>query len=391
MKRLFLLTLALGCGSNDSSARPDASPPDASPHGDANVTSDASVDGGCNHGNDPEPTFTTVDASGALTVFKVGAFAFNLDLTSDGKTALIEDATTGNLYFYDTTSGVLTIRANVSGDPSEVMATSIAGNGARVGAMQGATDVNASVWDQCTSWTEIANPNTTGCGTSPPVFNGGVFALNGDGTVGVGNEYNGCTSEARVWTYANGAWTSSVLQNVGPANASNRASAISDDGKVIGGFTMRDTGVDRSPTVWKDGTATLLDPSGQVVGEVLGVSPDGTMATGIWNTVTSNNQPYNTGFYWTTQDGVKLVGTLPTASNTSNVWLVAIAADNRLVFGQAEDASGEHAIVWTKQSGMRKLDDIVAAQGIKLTTGLTTAMAASSDGTVVLGGTGTSS
>ena len=67
------------------------------------------------------------------------------------------------------------------------------------------------------------------------------------------------------------------------ANGNNRASVISADGSVIGGFAQGS--FSRTPAIWSaDGTGQLLDPpNGDVVGEVQGISDDGTTLLGNWD------------------------------------------------------------------------------------------------------------
>jgi hypothetical protein len=121
-----------------------------------------------------------------------------------------------------------------------------------------------------------------------------------------------------------------------------------------------------------------------VVGEVLSVSPDGTMAAGVWNL---------DGFTWTKAGGVVDIGKLPAAQPTDEVFLNAIADNDLLVVGACGDpnpgglGSPVTAIVWTKAKGMRALQGIVTAQGIAIPSGyvLTDVMAASEDGSVLLG------
>jgi hypothetical protein len=92
---------------------------------------------------------------------------------------------------------------------------------------------------------------------------------------------------------------------------------------------------------------------------------------------------------------VAFVPTLPNPQLQDFVFLTAIAANDQLILGAAGDpgwpldlnGSEEFAIAWTKAAGTRKLQDLVSAQGIVLPTDyhLTSANAASADGTVVLG------
>ena len=222
-----------------------------------------------------------------------------------------------------------------------------------------------------------------------------MFDLNGNGVVAVGSVWKKCATSAMLWSAANGTWVETPLTHLGIAAGSNRATAVSDDGTVIGGFAER-MQADRSPVVWSsNGKGTLLEPTGTVVGEVLTVSGDGNMVAGIWNTVDKQNNPINTAFYWTSKDGVKFTGTLPNPQAQDFVWIVAIASKNQLLLGSAGDpgwafdlnGTEEFAVAWTKDKGMRKLQDLVVAQGITIPAGydLTGISAASADGTVVLG------
>jgi hypothetical protein len=68
------------------------------------------------------------------------------------------------------------------------------------------------------------------------------------------------------------------------ANGGNRASVVSDDGAIIGGFAQGTQS--RTPAVWyADGSGELLDPpNGVAIGEIHGVSDDGTILLGEWLT-----------------------------------------------------------------------------------------------------------
>jgi hypothetical protein len=220
--------------------------------------------------------------------------------------------------------------------------------------------------------------------------------MSADGKVAVGLGWSSCSSgDAVVWTNANGGWTPTRLQHLGMTNGFNRGTVVSDDGRVVGGFAQASAAVDRSPAVWQNGTGTLLDPSGTAVGEVLSMSPDGAMAAGQWNTMNDAGSPVQVGFYWTPQGGVAFVPTLPNPNLQDFVYLTAIADGDKLILGAAGDpgwpldlnGSEELAIAWTKASGTRKLQDLVRTQGIALPANyhLTSANAASADGTAVLG------
>jgi len=374
-------------------ASPEASVGDAGQPGadaDAGVSQEASCVAR------PDAGVTTIDAGSPIVFFDVGAGDLRLDLTSDGKLAMIEDSPTGDVYLYDTATGALAKQTNVAGDPSTVQATSISGSGNRISALHGASSIVAGVWDSCAaSWMDLANTNPAGC-MGPPDNESAAFDLSKDGSVVVGDVWtSSCTVDAMLWTEASSAWTPTALQHLGMAGGNNRATVVSDDGTVIGGFAQQPA-ADRSPAVWtSSGTGQLLDPTGQVTGEVMAVSPDGKMVAGQWNTVTDAGDADNTSFAWTQTGGLVLVGTLPNPQSQDFVWPLAIAANDALILGSAGDPSWandlngteEFAVAWTKAAGMRKLQDIVAAQHITLPAGydLTGIDAASADGTVILG------
>jgi hypothetical protein len=171
--------------------------------------------------------------------------------------------------------------------------------------------------------------------------------------------------------------------------AYNRATKVSADGHIVGGW-FDTTMVDRSPAIWRaDGTVIALDPTGMVIGEVLALTADGHYAAGPWNDTNGNN-----GFYWSQLGGVKMLPLLADAMPSDQVFPNAIAADGNLIFGGAGDLTGlgnvVRAFVWTgRDNRIRLLQDLVTQQGYTLppNTILSNVMAASVDGSVVVGQT----
>jgi hypothetical protein len=86
---------------------------------------------------------------------------------------------------------------------------------------------------------------------------------------------------------------------------------------------------------------------------------------------------------------------LPTGLGGDSTYPNAIAADGALVFGGSGGFGASQAFVWTESAGMRTLEEILAVNEIMLPSGyaLSNVLAASNDGTVLLGsaitGTGT--
>lgn len=306
-----------------------------------------------------------------------------VDLTPDGSLAVIEDITEtdGNVYFYDTITGDLTLKTSV-GSPQFDVATGVSAMG-RVSALHG-DPVQAGLWTEAGGWKDLGNAYPTGCDVNVS----GAFDVSADGKVAVGLIWNGCSPEAFRWTDTGGAGTLMPLQVLGTASdgsttkPSNRATVVSDDGQVAAGFAQNGP-IDRSPAVWNaDGTGFLLDPTNMdTPAEVLSISADGKMVAGVFG--------LEDGFIWTKESGMVKLGPLPGGEPGQPVYANAIAAGGQLVFGGVGDAfmTIPTAFVWTQSKGMRALADIATAQGIAIPAGymLTVVLAASADGSVLLG------
>jgi hypothetical protein len=296
------------------------------------------------------------------------------DLTADGGVALLQDTAsgTGDVYLYDTAARDLTLVTS-TGD-FEHPITAIAGDGSRIVGFHG-MPIQAGVWSEADGWLDLSSPFADGC--DPNLSSG--WDLSGDGLVAVGLAWDGCAhTQAFRWTDESGPGVFTLLAK--SAFGYDRATVVSADGLVAAGFAGGEF-VDRSPVVWRaDGSRIDLDPTGEVVGEVLSITPDGSKVAGIWNL---------DAFAWTEAGGVVVLGKLDGAMPTDTAWPNAIAADGRLVTGGCGDPfwGGVQAFVWTDADGMRPLAPIVAAAGLTVPEGvsLTNVIAASEDGTVLLG------
>ncbi|MCP3904254.1 MAG: hypothetical protein GY715_11535, partial [Planctomycetes bacterium] len=125
------------------------------------------------------------------------------------------------------------------------------------------------------SWFSLGHlPNAGSCPSRSD-----SLELSADGSVAVGLSWDGCSGRGFVWTQATG-----MLELEPLANGGNRASVISADGTLVAGFAQGS--FSRTPTVWDAGTlmGSLLDPGPEnVVGEVRGMSDDGTILLGNWD------------------------------------------------------------------------------------------------------------
>ncbi|MCB9897746.1 MAG: hypothetical protein H6825_07070 [Planctomycetes bacterium] len=209
-------------------------------------------------------------------------------------------------------------------------------------------------------------PGSIGCGAD---LSSG-YAVSGDGSVLVGLGWNGCKALAFRWDSTNGM---QLLPKDGPFSA--RASVVSRDGLVVGGFDEATDG-SRRPALWfDDGSEQILSMPGHV-GEVLGVNADGGVAVGTLD---------QAGFIWTSGGGVVSTGVL-SGGQAANV---ATNADGSVVVGQTGSAfdGTNHATIWTASAGMRKVSDVLAEQGATLPAGyrIAGATGVSDDGHVLTG------
>jgi hypothetical protein len=303
-------------------------------------------------------------------------FALAIDITPDGRTAALEDISTleARVYFYDTVTGELTPKALI-GDPTRAFATGISAGG-RVSALHG-EPIQAGLWTEATDWIDLGSPYLQGCDQDI----GGAFDISADGSTAVGMLWNGCNPVAFRWTEPTGLVPLQVLGTETGRQPTNRATVISDDGKVVAGFAENGP-IDRSAAVWhEDGTGFLLDEANlDAPSEVLSISADGKTLAGI--------RGYD-GFVWTRGTGIVTLQRLETSLPSDSVFPNAIARNGELVLGGLGDPwfSVPTAFVWTAQDGMRPLADIVRASGIELAddVNLMNVMGASEDGLVLVG------
>jgi hypothetical protein len=328
-----------------------------------------------------------------LSRVPLGSIAFvpdltAVDLTPDGGTALLFDqfSSEGDVYFYDVASDVLTPKTTV-GTTLRAFPTGISAT-ERVSAVHGEAN-QAGLWTEAGGWLDLGSVYPNGCVIDPDTGaqdKSGAWDLSADGSVAVGLLWNECNAEAFRWTSATGLVPLELLGASFPDSPnppSNRATKISDDGSLVGGFAQTAI-VDRWPAIWRANGEAFLLPQGPFTidspGEILSVSADGSRVAGIWNLE---------GFTWTEADGVVSLGFLPGGFPGGQTFPNAIAADGQLIFGKtvAGFFDPPTVFVWTEAQGMRSLSQIAAASGVSIPAELTldNVLAASTDGTVVLG------
>ncbi|MCK6551228.1 hypothetical protein L6R52_35665 [Myxococcota bacterium] len=381
---LFVLLVALAAATACSDdASPDAGgPPDAA-SADSGVAPDAGVaDSGV-----LEPRLTIVDVERPV------------DVTPDGRTALLWQQSTAELFFYELVTETMTLKTTLalpdflSQQPMAISDTR------RIAAIYGFQPDYPGLWDEEGGWLTLTGP-FDGCvdtTVTPSITNnvGSAFDVSADGRVAVGFLWKDCANiQAFRWTDSGGAGTMALLDAIGvgvdmTTPGMNRATVVSADGAIVGGFAMNGV-VDRSPAVWRaDGSGFLLDPADFTTpGEVLAIDATGATVAGVWARPTGGFD----GFVWTEAGGVVRFAPSENA-DASGLYPRAMTADGRHVLGRWTyqptffDPADDHAFTWSASKGLRKLADVITAEGLEIPadTRLSSVASISADGTTIIG------
>lgn len=199
-----------------------------------------------------------------------------------GETDLDGDFLPDGTYIYDTVTEVMTLLPPEGGS-----ATAVSDDGSVIlGGMPDPQSPDpqigetAAMWTASTGWQSLGYlPNALDC---PSRSNG--YELSGDGSVAVGLSWDGCSGRGFRWTQATGMQQLQVL-----AFGGNRASVVSADGNLIGGFAQGTSS--RTPAIWNGLlTGETLDPTAGARGEVMGMNDAGTIMLGTWATTENDNR-----------------------------------------------------------------------------------------------------
>ncbi len=211
-----------------------------------------------------------------------GAASAN-DLTPDGRYVVgnLDSDNNGAAYRYDCVTKTMTILPTLpppADRPANVVAISddgtvVLGNIDEDGS--GGLGPTAGIWRESTNqWESLGFlPNALNCPSRSS-----AYELSADGTIATGLSWDGCNGRGFVWTEKTG-----MLELQSLANGNNRSSVMSADGSFFAGFAQGS--FSRTPTFWQaDLSGELLDPpNGDVVGEVHGISDDGSIMLGEWS------------------------------------------------------------------------------------------------------------
>jgi uncharacterized membrane protein len=329
-----------------------------------------------------------------------------VDVTTDGRTALLWKQSNGELYFYDVATGGLEVQTTL--DVTELQNQQPHGMSdvGHIAAGYGVDPEAAGLWDATNGWKKLKSPIGL-CPNDPPInaATGAAFDVTPNGKAVVGLLWDStCQTQAFLWKDTGGDGTMIPLQKVGQGPRLNeRATVVSADGKVAAGFAPDLQGtyeIDRVPAVWKDdGTGFLLDPNATdgSPGEVTAISADGKIVAGLWSTADPNWAAFggNSGFTWSEETGVVRFSSATPGSEV-NVFVNAMSDDAKFIYGKLEHSTDPTdffapieywAFVWNKDKGMRNLQDVAVAAGITMPANhfLANVMAVSGDGRVVIG------
>jgi hypothetical protein len=195
------------------------------------------------------------------------------DMSPDGR-YIVGMNTDNRAYVLDTLTNQTTILP-----PECLEAMAVSDDGSVVlGNLEGFGS-EAAIWTASSGvWTSLGHlPNAGSC----PSRSSG-YELSADGSVAVGLSWDGCDGRAFRWTAATGMIEMQVL-----AEGGNRASVVSANGNVLGGFASGPI-TDRSPSMWSGGGAgQLFDPTATVMGEIYGMNEAGSILLGSWDLAAS--------------------------------------------------------------------------------------------------------
>jgi len=190
--------------------------------------------------------------------------------------------------------------------------------------------------------------------TTDPGATAGVFDISGDGSFAVGAESGGALPIALKWDLATGA--PSVVSVPGAAGAA--LSAVSTDGKVVGGtaYLVANPGVSSAFIQTLAGATTMLDPGSAYPNGVFitRLNSDGSVAVGMSPTSVGGNF---IGLRWTDTTGLVNLGslnggasTMPLGVNAKGDVVVGFAAD-----GDPSAGGVPRSFRWTPTGGLVSL------------------------------------
>jgi uncharacterized membrane protein len=276
-------------------------------------------------------------------IFGGGAFRWTLG----GGTQLLGDAT-GQI--------------SVARDGSAIVADSVFGG-----------HITAARWTGGTTWASLGRyPGSQGC---PDLSN--AYAVSNGGATVVGLGWQDCDATAFGWRRGTGMVSLGSL-----GGQASRGNDVSANGTVVVGWDDAPTG-ERRGARWVHGQESLLATGSLYLGSAEAVTPDGAVVVGG---EAGNGPVHKAAYRWTEAAGGQVLGILPGGGQLATASGLGVTDDGSVVVGFS-GARTRDAFVWTRSTGMLKLQDYLLSLGVVGMDGwrLDTAVAISGDGTSIAG------
>jgi probable HAF family extracellular repeat protein len=263
----------------------------------------------------------------------------------------------------------------IGGLPSPLPTSSglgVSGDGTVVVGWSAAPGTEAFRWTQATGLVGLGDLGAPGTSST-------AYGVSTDGNVVAGSaaSFFG-TTQAFRWTSATGMVN---LGGLSGFSGGSEAFAISADGEVIVG------GSDRQAFRWTSasGMTGLGDlPGGEANSIALGVSANGDVVVGTGRSLNAFDVSRREAFVWTAAGGLHGLGTLEPGTGESMAH--GVSADGLVIVGEVSnpDGIGWQPFRWESSTGLVGLGDIASGSGNAR------ARAVSGDGSVIVGTAGIS-
>lgn len=295
---------------------------------------------------------------------------------------------TGNEYrfFRYTLSGPLVEYA-----PTSASNVSLAGATPTGSAIVGSYDTlfGNTLVHQAFLWRPDSNGFTTISGLEGPGSRATATGISGDGTTVIGNGEQSNT--VRAFRYTAGGGT----QPLGILGTENTAKLVSRDGAVIGGLYMENSAPNTKSGYafrWTaaggmQGLGTLGATTGAdsvALTDLKAMNESGNVLVG--GSAISNANGTLHAFRWTPANGGTMEDIATPASTRSSI-ANDVSEDGNVVVGNyLIGAQTDGGFYWSREAGMRSIDDALRAAGVTLATDIVEdARRISADGTVITG------
>ncbi|MCO6043656.1 hypothetical protein NG895_07030 [Aeoliella sp. ICT_H6.2] len=210
-----------------------------------------------------------------------------------------------------------------------------------------------------------------------------ALGVNADGTVVIGDTAGDTPTNLQAfrWTTDTGVVPLGYL----PGGNWSRAGGVAGDGSVVVGFSASPLMLmpDRWEAFrWTEATGMVglgHLPGGGESSRASAISDDGTTIVGY-----SDSPSGRQAMLWTESTAMIGLGDLP--GGAFNSWARDVSADGSIIVGGASTSDGRTAFIWDEFSGMRSLESVLAAANVDFSGWrLTNALAVSDDGRAVAG------